>query len=89
MERIISCLPAIDQVAGPIAANFALSQFFDDQVSKINGKLKTFQLLWCNYFDSVLVLIISIYVKIMIFFSIYLICSTKICKKLLKTAISF
>ena len=34
MERIMKCLPTIDQVAGPIAASYALSEFLVDQVYK-------------------------------------------------------
>ena len=35
MERIMKCLPTIDQAAGIIAAYYALSQFLVDQVYKI------------------------------------------------------
>jgi len=31
MERIMKCLPTIDQVAGPIAASYSLSEFLVDQ----------------------------------------------------------
>ena len=34
MERIMKCLPTIDQVAGPIAASYSLSEFLVDQVYK-------------------------------------------------------